>query len=229
MALLSPMIFLIVIIFVFIIRQGSYIAFGVTDSSLREALLDVLKKMNMSFEETLGHIKLPSVSAELQVSVQSWIGTGQIRLKGNTDKELLTNIARGMNRYFQETDTKTNMTICIFYLLMALFMLVFGFNSYSRVQSLSGYYLTTPKDISKYKIPSQIVDNNALQAYKSQYLVRNDHKAFVYSSDGPYGYCTNKTTADHAKDCALKYCLEYWKKGNAPCKVLSVDGNPVVN
>ena len=217
------MMYIVLIVFVFMVKQGSYVAFGITDSSLRDALLFVLKRMNITYEETLGNIKLPALSAEIQVSIQSWIGTGQIRVRGGNDKALLTNIVRGMNEYYQATDTKINMTICYFYIIIAIMMMVPGFYLTSRVQSLKDHYSMAPKDISKFKIPPQITNDHALEAYKTSYLQYNDHKAFAYSLDGPYGYCTNMPDQDSAKDCAMKFCIKYSKSGEALCKILSVE------
>jgi tetratricopeptide (TPR) repeat protein len=128
--LLNPLMIVCLFAFMIIFRPG-YIAFGITDSAIREALHSVLKKKNLPFEETIGSIKLTSLQAELQVSIQGWTGTGQIRVRPFNQSKLLTEIVDDINIYFQENDTKTNLTACIFYIVMAVFMLVSSFCFYS--------------------------------------------------------------------------------------------------
>ena len=129
MSLLNSLMIICLFAFMIIFRPG-YMAFGITDSAIREALHSVLKKKNLAFEETIGSIKLTSVKAELQVSIQGWMGTGQIRIKPFNQSKLLAEVVKDINTYFQENDTKTNLTACIFYIVMAVFMLVFSFVFY---------------------------------------------------------------------------------------------------
>ena len=58
-----------------------YTAYGVTDTSFREALLAALQKLQLPYEESLSLIRLTSINADLQVAVQSWMGTGVIKVK----------------------------------------------------------------------------------------------------------------------------------------------------
>ena len=105
--LLYPLMIISIFAFMIFFRPG-YIAFGITDSAIREALHSVLKKKNLAFEETIGSIKLTSVQAELQVSIQSWIGISQIRIKPYNQRGLLTEIVKDLNTYFQENNSKTS-------------------------------------------------------------------------------------------------------------------------
>jgi hypothetical protein len=57
------------------------------------------------------------------------------------------------------------------------------------------------------EIPLQIKNPNALKAYKSNYLPKNEHKAFAYAPNGAYGYCTNKPTQSDAEKCAMTYSI----------------------
>ena len=53
-----------------------YVAYAVTDASFREALLAALQRLQLPYEESLSVIRLTSVDADLQISVQSWMGNG---------------------------------------------------------------------------------------------------------------------------------------------------------
>lgn len=135
MSLLNPLMIICLFAVMIIFRLG-YIAFGITDSALREALHFVLRKKNLAFEETIGSIKLTSIQAELQVSMQSWIGTGSIRIKPFNKSKLLTEIVQDINIYFQENTTKTNLVTCIYYIVIAAFMLIFSFVFYLQRGSI---------------------------------------------------------------------------------------------
>ena len=122
--LLIPAVLIIVGIFLFLALKG-YTAFGITDVSFREALMAALTKLNLPYEETLAAVKLPTIGADLQVAVQSWIGTGQLKMKQRQFGTVLRNIVSGMNEYFQRGENlKVNLTCCIFYVLIGVFLLV---------------------------------------------------------------------------------------------------------
>src|SRR5271157_911456 len=77
--LLLPIMMVVILIFAYFALRG-YTAFGITDASFREALLHSLKKLGLTYEETLSAIKLPTEGADLQVAVQSWIGIAQLKI-----------------------------------------------------------------------------------------------------------------------------------------------------
>jgi hypothetical protein len=85
----------------------------------------------------------------------------------------------------------------------------------------------TEEELSAYPIPSRIKDPQAVKDYKYKYLAKQDHKAFSFSDDGPYGYCYGRVSADEARECASDYCDRYRRPGQASCQVISVDGNIV--
>lgn len=120
---LNPMIFTVVLVMMCFALRG-YVAYAVTDTSFRDALLASLQKLDLPYEETLSTIRLTSVEADLQVSVQSWIGSGQIKVKQREHSSLLKKIADAMNEYFRISSVPTNLTSCIFYLVMGILMII---------------------------------------------------------------------------------------------------------
>lgn len=110
-----------------VLYDGGYIAFGVTDVSFREGLLASLKKLNLDHEETMSILRLPTIGADLQVAVQSWIGTAQIKMKQRQFRRVLVDIVNNMNEYYQNSAvSKMNLTSCIFYVVMGVFLVVFA-------------------------------------------------------------------------------------------------------
>ena len=123
---LTPAMLLVVAIFLYLTLRG-YTAFGITDVSFREALVASLKRLDLPYEETLSTVRLPTIGADLQVAIQSWIGTGQLKMKQREFAGALSDIVRGMNEYYQGgAAPKMNLTCCIFYALMGVLMAVFA-------------------------------------------------------------------------------------------------------
>lgn len=122
---LNPAIFTVVLVMMCFGLRG-YIAYAVTDTSFRDGLLTSLQKLALPYEETLSTIRLTSVEVDLQVSVQSWMGSGQIKVKQRGHSSLLKKIADAMNEHFQVSSADTNLTSCIFFLVMGILMVIGG-------------------------------------------------------------------------------------------------------
>ena len=103
-----------------------YTAYGVTDTSFREALLAALQKLEFSYEESLSVIRLTSVETDLQVSVQSWMGTGIIKVKQRAHQPVLREVVNEMNEYFRISSVPTNMISCVFNLVMGAITVIFA-------------------------------------------------------------------------------------------------------
>lgn len=116
---LNPAIFTVVLVMMCFVLKG-YCAFGVTDTSFRDALLASLQKLNLPYEETLSSIRLTSIEADLQVSIQSWVGSGVIKIKQRDHRSQLTEIITAMNEHFRRSSLPMNLTTCIFYLIMGV-------------------------------------------------------------------------------------------------------------
>ena len=122
---LTPVMLIVLAVFLWFTLRG-YMAFAVTDASFREGVLASLRKLELTHEERLAALRLPSVGADLQVAVQSWIGTGQLKMKQRQFGGLLGDIAKGMNEYYQSATVPVNLMCCIFYVLLGVFMVVFA-------------------------------------------------------------------------------------------------------
>jgi hypothetical protein len=117
LTLAGPAMFLVLAVFFWIVMRG-HMAFGVTEESLRSGLTAALRELELPYEESLGAIRLPSVPAEIQVAVQGWVGTGQIKSRQRAGSPLVADVARRMNAYFRTTKVSTNLTCCVMYIVM---------------------------------------------------------------------------------------------------------------
>ena len=122
---LNPLLFIFLLAFLWIQMKG-YMAIGVSDDSFRDALTFSLNKNNLPFEEQLSIVKLTSIDAILQVAIQSWIGTGQIKLKRSKGANVLPQIVSGLDDYYAENDIKPNNITPVFYIIIGIFMLIFA-------------------------------------------------------------------------------------------------------
>lgn len=122
---LNPAIFTVVLVMMCFALKG-YVAYGVTDTSFREALLNALEKLQLPYEETLSTMRLTSIDAELQVSIQSWLGSGMIKIKQREHRSLLTEIVAEMNKHFSVSSAPIKLTTCIFYVVMGGLMVIGG-------------------------------------------------------------------------------------------------------
>ena len=116
---------LFVILVVWYSLRG-YIIYGVTDVSFQEALLTALEKLQLPYEESLSAVRLTSIQADLQVSVQSWMGTGIIKVKQRTHRSTLKEIVIVMSECFRTSSVSINMTSCVFLLVIGIFEALFA-------------------------------------------------------------------------------------------------------
>ena len=103
-----------------------YTAYAVTEASFREALLAALEKLQLPYEESLSVIRLTTIDADLQVAIQSWMGTGIIKVKQRGYNSVLKEVVNAMNEYFRNSSVPTNMISCIFILVTGGIMFAFA-------------------------------------------------------------------------------------------------------
>ena len=78
---MNPLMFTVLLIFFWIQMKG-YMAFAVSETYFREALLASVSSLGYSIEETMSRIKIKETGQELQVAIQGWIGTAQLKSIG---------------------------------------------------------------------------------------------------------------------------------------------------
>jgi hypothetical protein len=122
---LNPAIFTVGLVMLCFALKG-YTAYGVTGTSFREAMLAALEKLQLPYERTLSTIRLSSVEVDLQVSVQSWMGAGQIKTKQRQHHSQLAEIVAAMNEHFQISSSPVNLVSCVFFVVMGVIMVISG-------------------------------------------------------------------------------------------------------
>jgi hypothetical protein len=115
-SLVSPLLCVVMLVMMCYQLRG-YTGFAVTDASFREALLAVLQRLQLPYEESLSVIRLTSIDADLQVAVQSWMGTGTIKVRQRGHRSVLKKVVNAMNDYFRTSTVSTNMITCVFWVV----------------------------------------------------------------------------------------------------------------
>lgn len=119
----SSLLLVVVLVMMWYQLKG-YVAYAVTDTSFREALIAALQKLQMPYEESLSVIRLTSVNADLQVAVQSWMGTGTIKVKQRAHRSVLKEIVPIMNEYYRTSAVSTNFVSCVFLVVAGVIMAI---------------------------------------------------------------------------------------------------------
>jgi ankyrin repeat protein len=119
---LPPLMLGVVLVMMWNLMRG-YVVVGATDTSFRGALFHALKQLDLPYEESLSRVRLPTIDADLQVSVQSWMGTAQVKFKQAGHRKTLRRIADEMRAYFDSSTVAVNMTSCGFNVIIGVLML----------------------------------------------------------------------------------------------------------
>lgn len=127
---ISPLMFTILLAFFWIAMKG-YIVFAISDAYFREALLASANSLGLSIEETMSRLKIKETGQEMQVAIQGWIGTAQLKPAGKGSNEIVRKIAEGMSKYFQSTPGKMNFVTSYFYLIMGAIMIAMSVSMFT--------------------------------------------------------------------------------------------------
>jgi tetratricopeptide (TPR) repeat protein len=123
MKLLMPLLFAVLLVFLWLQMQG-YVLFGIVDKSFRKALLTVLDELHLERQEELSLIRIPSANLDIQVAIQSWVGTGQVKNKSKKGREVFQQTIDGLKRRSAQGELETSNTLPVFYIVFGIIMLV---------------------------------------------------------------------------------------------------------
>jgi len=139
----TPVMVAVMLIYFWIQMRG-YIAFAISDMYFRDALLSSAASLGYTVEETLSRLKIKETGQEMQVAIQGWIGTAQLKPTGRQSADTVAQIARGMNQYFKKSPGKMNY-------LMSYFYLIIGLTYYSTANIIGLTYYSTANSSIKCK------------------------------------------------------------------------------
>lgn len=119
MAVFFPVMFVFLLI-VFWLQMRGYLVFGVTDGTVRSALHHALQEKGLQFEERLGAIAIPSEGLDVQVAIQSWMGTAQIKAKQSSGRHRVAELSEAMRRYYASNSLEVPKTVFVIYAIIGV-------------------------------------------------------------------------------------------------------------
>ena len=103
--------------------------FGIDTEDFQNKLLEHLQSLGLEFKQNLSAITFKDRRLKISLSIQEWLGSGQIRMKGKADKELFDQIISGLKK----KDLGYSKIIPVFNILTGLLMLLlFGTLAFYR-------------------------------------------------------------------------------------------------
>jgi hypothetical protein len=116
-----PMIVVIIVFYYLIWRRKTVFVLGADGDDLQRAITETLTNRNYQFEQTITGIRIKEPSMEMLVAFRGWVGSGQIRLRGNENREAFSDLIREL----RNKEMKTNITMPVLYVIFGvLFILV---------------------------------------------------------------------------------------------------------
>lgn len=123
---ITPLMSFIVLSYFWFQMKG-YIAVGVSDRTLRDAINYSLEINKLNYEDLITGIHLKDLNAKLDISIQDWVATGQVKVHSGKNKGLLDALMSGMNDFYQKKAIEANNDASYSYLLFSAILLVFSF------------------------------------------------------------------------------------------------------
>jgi hypothetical protein len=117
--------FVLLIVVFWRVMQG-YVVLGVTEEGFKQALLASLDELGMTYKESLAGLALDELNDVLQVSVQDWVGTAQLKMKTRANREHLQKVVNVLRGQLAATAGRSSLFIPVIYGVMGLLLLAFG-------------------------------------------------------------------------------------------------------
>jgi hypothetical protein len=117
---------LALVLVVFWRQMQGYFVLGVSEEPFREALIGSLEELNLEHKETVRGFELSGLADLLQVSVQGWVGTAQLRMNSRRNNQLFMDLLAVLRRRLADGPGRAGLFIPITYSIMGLLMLAFA-------------------------------------------------------------------------------------------------------
>jgi hypothetical protein len=104
-----------------------YIAVGVSDRTLRDAINYSLEVNQLNYEDLITGIHLKDLNAKLDISIQDWVATGQVKVHSIKNNGLLDALMSGVNDFYRTKAIEANNDASYSYLFFSAILIVFSF------------------------------------------------------------------------------------------------------
>jgi hypothetical protein len=125
MSVAQIVMFLILIVVFWRVMQG-YVVLGVTDDTFKQALSASLDELGLAHKESLGGYALDELGDVLLVSVQGWVGSGQLKMKTRGNQQHLKQVVAALRHRLAQDPGRASLFIPVTYTAMGLLMIAIG-------------------------------------------------------------------------------------------------------
>lgn len=115
--------FVVMLVFFWKMLRG-YSIMGVDADAFREALQRALRKLNLPFEESLTKLRLPTLDAELEANVNSWMGGANLSIKQPQHAAILKQVIEALREELRASPAPTQQTMFGFFLIFGALLIV---------------------------------------------------------------------------------------------------------
>ncbi|MEZ5989996.1 MAG: hypothetical protein R3F30_12885 [Planctomycetota bacterium] len=113
---------------------GHRVGFGVTDRSMRDAIVAGAKEMRMACEESFSTISFPTRSMDLQVAVHSWLGVSFLRFRRRNRQLSIRSLIHSIDRNLRLGPGDRTTVVFWLHLALAVLCLTYiGLAIYTRL------------------------------------------------------------------------------------------------
>jgi len=125
MTVAQIVLFVILIVVCWRTMQG-YVVLGVTEGAFKQGLLASLDELGVAYKESLGGLALDELGDVLQVSVQGWVGSAQLKMKTPANRGDLERVVAVLKQRLAEVPGRASLFIPVMYGVMGLLLMAIG-------------------------------------------------------------------------------------------------------
>ncbi len=115
----------VVLLFVIWRQMQGFFVLGVAEDAFRDALIAALNELGFSHKESVKGFSIDELDDTLQVTVQDWMGTAQLRMKSKANREHLGKLAGILKVRLASEPKGANMLSTIIFGIVGVLMVVF--------------------------------------------------------------------------------------------------------
>jgi hypothetical protein len=136
-----PILMYSVLIVMLIVTMKGFMIYGVDGTDFQRLFIECLKDKNYEYEQTLSSIKIKDPELELSIAIQSWVGTVQVKSKGNHE------VLNAIINQLKTKEIKANFIFPIFYLLTGILLTILSISMIIKSIDYANTIITVIKDL----------------------------------------------------------------------------------
>ena len=114
-----------VLLFVIWRQMQGFFVLGITEDAFRDALIEALNELGFSHKESVSGFLIEELDDTLQVNIQDWMGTAQLRMKSKANRDHLRKLAGILKMRLASAPEGAKMLSTVIFGIVGVLMLVF--------------------------------------------------------------------------------------------------------